>query len=41
VAIANHAHQVVAGVAPAPQPFDGQFFQLEVESIKVRKRSSP
>jgi len=32
VAIANHQHLVVPGVPPAPQPFDGQFFQLEVES---------
>jgi len=37
VAIANHQHQVVSGVAPAPQPFDGQFFELDVESIKARK----
>ena len=37
VAIANHEHQVVAGVAPAPQPFDGQFFQLDVETIRARK----
>jgi len=28
---------VVAGVPPAPQPFDGQFFQLDVESIKARR----
>jgi len=33
VAIANHEHFVVAGVSPAPAPFDGQFFQLDVESI--------
>ena len=37
VAIANHEHLVVAGVPPAPQPFDGQFFQLDVELIKARK----
>jgi hypothetical protein len=37
VAIANHQHHVVAGVPPAPQPFDGQFFQLDVESVKIRK----
>lgn len=37
VAIANHQHWVVAGVPPAPLPFDGQFFQLDVESVKVRK----
>jgi len=33
VAIANHQQLVVAGVPPAPQPFDGQFFQLDVESV--------
>jgi hypothetical protein len=38
VAIANHEHHVVAGAPPAPQPFDGQFFQLDVESIKTRKQ---
>ena len=37
VAIANHQHHIVAGVSPAPQAFDGQFFQLDVESIKVAK----
>jgi hypothetical protein len=37
VAIANHEHNVVAGVPPAPQAFDGQFFQLDVESITVGK----
>jgi hypothetical protein len=37
VAIANHQHFVIDGVAPAPQPFDGQFFQLDVVSIKARK----
>jgi hypothetical protein len=37
VAIANHERHVVAGAPPAPQPFDGQFFQLDVESIKPRK----
>jgi hypothetical protein len=34
VAIANHQRHVVAGVAPDPQPFDGQFFQVDVESVK-------
>ena len=38
VAIANHEHHVVAGAPPAPQPFDGQFFQLDVEAIKPRKQ---
>ena len=37
VAIANHERSVIAGVAPAPQPFDGQFFQLDVESATPRK----
>ena len=37
VAIANHEHHVIAGVPPAPQPFDGQFFQLDVESAKARR----
>jgi len=34
VAIANHAHHVIDGVSPAPAPFDGQFFQVDVESVK-------
>ena len=34
VAIANHKHLVVAGVPPAPAPFDGQFFQLDVMKVK-------
>jgi len=37
VAIANHQHLVVPGVPPAPQPFDGQFFQLDVESVSAGK----
>jgi hypothetical protein len=36
VAIANHEHHVVPGVAPAPKPFDGQFFQIDVEKIRRR-----
>ena len=36
VAIANHKHFMVVGVPPAPQPFDGQFFQIDVESVAVR-----
>lgn len=36
VAIANHQRHVVAGVTPAPQPFDGQFFQVDVETIRRR-----
>jgi hypothetical protein len=34
VAIANHQRHVIAGVAPDPQPFDGQFFQIDVEAVK-------
>jgi hypothetical protein len=37
VAIANHQHFVVPGVPPAPLAFDGQFFQLDVDSIKEIK----
>jgi hypothetical protein len=37
VAIANHQHHVVAGVAPAPAAFDGQFFQIDVERVKEQK----
>jgi hypothetical protein len=37
VAIANHQHFVVAGVPPAPQAFDGQFFQLDVVSVKAHE----
>jgi hypothetical protein len=37
VSIANHQNHVVAGVPPAPKPFDGQFFQLDVEAVKVKK----
>jgi hypothetical protein len=36
VAIANHEHHIVVGVPPAPLPFDGQFFQLDVESVAAR-----
>ncbi len=34
VAIANHEHHVVDGIPPAPQPFDGQFFQVDVEKVQ-------
>lgn len=37
VAIANHEQHVVAGVPPAPQPFDGQFFQIDVEKAQPPK----
>lgn len=37
VAIANHQGHVIAGIAPAPQPFDGQFFQVDVESIRAHR----
>jgi hypothetical protein len=36
VAIANHQHLVINRISPAPAPFDGQFFQLDVESITPR-----
>jgi hypothetical protein len=36
IAIANHQHHVIPGVPPAPEPFDGQFFQLDVEAVKVK-----
>src|SRR5262245_16312533 len=34
VAIANHQHHVIAGLSPAPQPFDGQFFEVDVERVQ-------
>lgn len=37
VAIANHEQHVVPGVKPAPEAFDGQFFDIEVEQVKERK----
>jgi hypothetical protein len=37
VAIANHQRHVVAGVPPDPQPFDGQFFQVDVESVRIAR----
>jgi hypothetical protein len=37
VAIANHQRHVVKGTAPDPQPFDGQFFQLDVQSIRPNR----
>ena len=37
VSIANHQKFVVPGVPPAPTPFDGQFFQLDVVSINISK----
>jgi hypothetical protein len=37
VAIANHDHFVVPGVPPAPLPFDGQFFQLDVVTVKASR----
>jgi len=36
VAIANHEHHVVNGLESLQQPFDGQFFDVQVESIKVK-----
>jgi len=38
VAIANHKHFVIAGVPPAPLPFDGQFFQIDVVSVKATRQ---
>ena len=38
VAIANHERHVVSGVLPAPRPFDGQFFDVQVEKIERSKR---
>jgi len=40
VAIANHEHFVVPGVQPAPLPFDGQFFQLDLVSAKTAREQS-
>jgi hypothetical protein len=37
VAIANHEHFVVEGVPPAPLAFDGQFFQVDVESVRLHR----
>jgi hypothetical protein len=37
VAIANHQHLVINRISPAPAPFDGQFFQLDVDSVTPRK----
>lgn len=37
VAIANHKHFIVVGVPPAPTAFDGQFFQLDVESVRASR----
>jgi hypothetical protein len=36
VSIANHQHIVVPDVAPAPAPFDGQFFQIDVVGVTPR-----
>jgi hypothetical protein len=36
VAIANHEKHIVVGAPPAPLPFDGQFFQLDVDSVAAR-----
>jgi hypothetical protein len=38
VAIANHQNFVVDGVPPAPRAFDGQFFQVDVESVQPRAK---
>jgi hypothetical protein len=36
ISIANHQNIVVAEIPPAPAPFDGQFFQLDVLSVAPR-----
>jgi len=36
VAIANHEKHIVVGAPPSPLPFDGQFFQLDVDSVTAR-----
>ncbi|WP_437662621.1 hypothetical protein [Sorangium sp. So ce1182] len=33
ISIANFKHLVVEGVPPAPEPFNGQFIQLDVQSV--------
>jgi hypothetical protein len=38
VAIANHQHHVVPGADPAPEPFDGQFFQVDVIAVQRARR---
>jgi hypothetical protein len=37
VAIANHERHVIGGTPPDPRPFDGQFFQLDVQSIRPER----
>jgi hypothetical protein len=32
--IANFKHLVVDGIPPAPEPFIGQFIQLDVQSVE-------
>ncbi|HEX2583495.1 MAG TPA: hypothetical protein VHL14_00060, partial [Steroidobacteraceae bacterium] len=36
VAIANHEHHIVDGLTDLQQPFDGQFFDIQVDSVKAR-----
>jgi hypothetical protein len=38
IAIANFKNVVVEGIAPAPQPYDGQFFQVDVVSAKPKDK---
>ncbi|XXT14562.1 hypothetical protein WME94_30370 [Sorangium sp. So ce429] len=35
ISIANFKHLVVEGVPPAPEPFIGQFIQLDVQSVET------
>jgi hypothetical protein len=37
ISIANHTHTVVPELAPAPEAFDGQFFQIDVVSVAQPK----
>jgi hypothetical protein len=37
ISIANHQNIVVPEIPPAPAPFDGQFFQLDVVSVAPRR----
>jgi hypothetical protein len=37
ISIANHQNIVVPEIPPAPAPFDGQFFQLDVLSVAPRR----
>jgi hypothetical protein len=36
ISIANHQKIVVPEIPPAPAPFDGQFFQIDVLAVTPR-----